>query len=161
VEDAPRARSGKIGRLSALLDEYGEAIEYDLLTIGIDIKGLWTGALSWRRLGVLIDHLPAESATKTAIRESLSEDKLAELGKLPKTSHGTWSRDSYLLAAIKDELSILRFVTLRIAGNEVDTPDLYERPGIKRKVAAAANPQALEYLQTLRSQHLQLVKDGA
>jgi hypothetical protein len=161
VEGAARARPGEIVRLSALLEEYGEAIEYDLLTIGIDIKGLWTGALSWRRLGVLIDHLPAESAMKTALRESLSEDELIELGKVPKTGHGTWSRDSYLLASIKDELSILRFVTLRIAGNEADTPDLYERPGIKRKVTAAVNPAAHEYLQGIRSQHLQLVKDGA
>lgn len=46
---------------------YHAEIEYDLLSIGVDVLGFWTGQLSPRRLRVLLDHLPRTSAFKAAL----------------------------------------------------------------------------------------------
>ena len=48
--------------------KYAGQIESDLLCRGIDIKDWHQGGMSSRRLLVLLEHLPDESAFKTAVR---------------------------------------------------------------------------------------------
>ena len=60
--------------------------------------------LSWRKLGVLVDHLPPESATITAMRAGLDDDELADRIKDADPAKGAWSPDQMLLAGIIDEL---------------------------------------------------------
>lgn len=72
------------------LSSHREAIEYDLLTIGLHLEDLGTPALSWRHLYVLLIHLPRTSAYK---RELLGEDAL-------------WGLSEHLLASVLDALNL-------------------------------------------------------
>jgi len=153
-------------RLWALLGEHSEAIEYDLIGQGLRLGGLWTGDLTWRQLNVIVDRLPPESATKTAMREALSDEELAALGDDDTTpSYGPWSRVEHLIAAAKDEIALLRWVTVAIATKEQPPqPALYPRPGVARPVAAPKVDMAAgrAHLQKMRdARHLQLVQNGA
>lgn len=47
-------RPGKILGLHRFLSEHGEAVEYDLLTLGLDLRLLGTRALTWHRLDAVI-----------------------------------------------------------------------------------------------------------
>jgi hypothetical protein len=53
---------------------------------GIDLGDLFRAGtrLTWRRLGVLIEHLPPESATKTALRDELDDGTLSRLASAPR-----------------------------------------------------------------------------
>lgn len=53
------------------LREYGEAIEADLAFRGIDLLDFYRGHISPRRLAVLIDNLPPESATVARSRQQM------------------------------------------------------------------------------------------
>lgn len=48
---------GKIVALIDLLVEHGEAIEYDLLVMGVDLADLGTARLTWRRAVNLVSRL--------------------------------------------------------------------------------------------------------
>lgn len=103
---------------------------------------------------MLIDHLPGESAYKTAVRDALPDEQLAELAKYAEPGRGPWSRTDLRLAAIEDLLSVLAH-GMQIKGDWKPVP----RPGIaapKRRRLAA--PQ-LAYLQRLRDQHEQRYGD--
>ena len=52
----------RLARLAMLIDRYGEAIEYDLHTMGLDILDFFRHRLSWRKLDVILARLPAGSA---------------------------------------------------------------------------------------------------
>jgi hypothetical protein len=78
-------RGGIIG-LVQLLNEHGEAIEYELLTIGKHISDLGTKRLSWRDLKVVVTQSPPRGALHRSID--------------PKG--WGWSADTYLLAALTD-----------------------------------------------------------
>ena len=82
-------RVGGILGLCRLLDEYGEAIEYDLLTLGRRLDDLGTPSLSWRDLYVITRHLPPTSALRRAAGE----------GEEP------WTTADYLLALAVDALN--------------------------------------------------------
>lgn len=110
--------------------------------------------MTWRRLGILLDWLPGESATKTAIRDALGEDQLAELAAQDPKGHGPWSRDGLRLAAIEDALNRLTAITIWLAGDRKTKPrmpDPVRRPGV---VGARRRPKAtaadLAYLKHLR-----------
>lgn len=78
---------------------------------GVDLADVGTRGLSWRRLGVLIRHLPRDSATRN---ETLGEFQ-------------DWSRADHLTASVIDALLMLSWVT---AGNKkARKPDPVTRPG--------------------------------
>ena len=159
---------GLIG-LYGLLCNHCEAVEADLLLRGIDLRGLWTGALSWRRLKVIVDHLPPESATKTEIREALGEDALAELQEAVngEVRHGPWSRLETLVAHVADCVNDLSYMTLSIAiGDKSKSPEppaRYPRPGVRAITTVKPSAAALAFLTREREErrhHLSLVQDG-
>lgn len=79
---------GGILGLCRLLREHGEAVEYDLLVLGLRRVDLGTRRLSWRDLWVIVRQSPRTSALARAI-------------------HGvavTWSQDTYLLADLFDAI---------------------------------------------------------
>lgn len=53
---------GGIAGLVGLLNEHGEAVEYDLLRLGLHIEWLGTPRLTWRDLQTVITQAPADSA---------------------------------------------------------------------------------------------------
>lgn len=93
-----------------MLRAYPEEIEADLARFyGRDIGDFWRGELSGRALGVLIRHLPEDSATVRAMR-------------------GTpWSEFMYLAAYMADTLAFLRADYANTHGGSAH-PEPVERP---------------------------------
>lgn len=66
---------------------------------GVDLRDLFTGGMSWRRLAVLLEHLPIESAFKTAVRDA------TDLSALPEPEDGVYgptSQAEVLIARVGD-----------------------------------------------------------
>lgn len=91
--------------------------------------------LTWRLLGNLIRHLPPESATKTALRNKMSDAELAQATKTGDPSRGQWSQAEMLLASLTDSVRWLIHITLVANGgkNKTKPPEPIPRPGVKPK----------------------------
>jgi hypothetical protein len=130
--------------------------------VGVDLGDLFRpgSRLSWRRLGVLIEHLPPESATKTALRDELADDDLSRLAKLPRRGHGPWSHTELLLAAVHDSVERLIYVQYQRAGaKNVRPPEPMPRPGVGSNVRAI-NPGARAYLEQVRARNAAAAEGG-
>jgi hypothetical protein len=146
------ARRGGPGILSlaGLLRQHGEAVEADLAWRGVDLRDLWRpgGRLTWRRLGVLVRHLPPESATLTALRVATPADVLAEQARDADPARGQWSQDQMLAAAQLDVLRLILHVQLVANGAKTGKPPTpTPRPGIagpKRRGLTAAQRRRLD-----------------
>lgn len=115
------------------MDEYGADLESDLLRFwGIDLVAeLGTPRLTWRRLGVLIDRLPPESA----VYRTVAGDEAS-----------MWTPDRHLLAGVIDRLGVVSYLlggTLVSMGavkeNPIPAPEPLERPGVEK--AAPKKPE--------------------
>lgn len=158
----PRAVPGGITRLQSLLEAYPRQIEFDLRRYcGVDLRDLWrprggTSRLTYRLLGVLIDGLPGESLTKTAIRDQVPDDQLAKWAEQPRTGHGPWSHADLLIAALIDRVELLRRDTITLHGAK--PPGEFQpvrRPGMPSQRKRALTPEGLSYLRRLREAHAQ------
>lgn len=115
--------------------------------------------MTWRKLGVLIDWLPGESATKTAIRDSLTDDEISQLADRDVKGHGPWSRETFRLAALEDAINRLTAVTIYLAGDrkgQPRMPDPVRRPGLTGKAAKrkpVLTDEGRAYLKYLRENH--------
>ncbi len=102
-------RGGILG-LCGLLDEHREAIDYDLLTLGLDLNRLGTSQLDWCRFRAILTYLPPTSA-------------------FARSMHGqraTWSSTEYLLAAAVDALAAANW---QRGGGKGRKPKPIPRPG--------------------------------
>ncbi|MEV0444016.1 hypothetical protein AB0I84_23830 [Streptomyces spectabilis] len=101
---------------------------------GIDLLDVYRGRLSMRRLRILIEHLPPESATKTAVRNALTPEEISAAGE-GRPDLAPWSSTETLLALVRDEIQILRVALVAVqTGQKLDfTPT--PRPGIPPKSA--------------------------
>ncbi len=112
--------------------------------------------MTWRLLHDLIVGLPGESLTKTAMRDSLTDEDLAELADQPRQGHGQWGRVDFRLAAIEDALRQQTAITVWLAGKREGQPVLPEpvpRPGIgsrRRRKLSAADQAYLAHLRANR-----------
>lgn len=114
------------------------------------LRHLFTGEMTWRELGVYMDHLPLESATQTARLAAMTDDDFAAAAAR-EHSHGPWSHADLLLAGITDALERLIFVQLRKAGAaSAVPPDPIPRPGLRSNVRAIS-PAAATYLNSRRA----------
>ncbi|MGW0468338.1 hypothetical protein ACWDX6_24185 [Streptomyces sp. NPDC003027] len=86
--------------------------------------------MSIRRLRILIDHLPPESATKTAIRNAIDPRELEAVTGEYRPDQGQWSGVEMLLASVKDEVTKLRLVAIAAAGGKPPDFKPTPRPGI-------------------------------
>jgi hypothetical protein len=95
---------------------------------------------------VLVDQLPTESATSTAIRNSVPEDELAARRSDPKRA--PWSSTDYLLATLVDEVRHLAWMYAQShSKSKVPHPDPIERPGIgvrRRRIRAISEIKAID-----------------
>lgn len=64
--------------------------------------------MTWRQLRVLIQHLPPESASMTALRNELSDEEMAKLADEGEPERGRWSQQEQLLAVIVDHLAAIQ-----------------------------------------------------
>ncbi len=125
------AGRGKIAALDAFLDEYADDVEADLAALDVDLLDLYRGGLSYRRLGVLVERLPAESATKTAVRERLDDD---DVPVAEPAGHGPWSHTDLLLASVLDALHVLAWQNTQIHGSKrTSPPEPVRRPGLVKR----------------------------
>lgn len=126
-------------------------MEADLLRYySIDLMDLWRGGLSFRRLWVLIKHLPSESWTQTKLRDERErEHELVEPADGPQT-FGPWSLENYQLAQLADGLNHLRYVLAKVNGQEnYPEPTPTPRPGLNRRVRRQT-AAGVAYLKRLR-----------
>ena len=85
---------------------------------------------------MLIEHLPPESATKTAIRASISEKVLDEHADEGRPDLAPWSGTETLLASVKDEVVKLRLALIAVNGGKPGEFQPTPRPGIPPKQKA-------------------------
>lgn len=123
-----------IRRLAALVAAHGEALEADLAPLGIDLGQLRLPGryLTWRKLGVLIKHLPAESHFMTAVRNTLPEDELARISEDADPTRAPWSQTQMMQAAQLDELRLIRHVLIAVNSKNppAKPPEPVRRPGV-------------------------------
>ena len=112
MADLPGRHRGGIRGLVELLTEHGEAIEADLQQFyGVALSDLTVGRLTWRRLGVLVRQLPAESRV---------------VATLNRGSSGEWPMSDHLLALILDALHAANW---QRGGGKSSRPRPIRRPG--------------------------------
>lgn len=117
----------------------------------MQLSGLWTGELSWRRLGVLIRHLPAESAFKTALRNATPTTDLKQVVEDGDREYGAWSQTDMLLAELIDVARWLRWSKTPDAEKGTNRPEPFPRPGVERKtVVPTMNAQVVDLLEYVR-----------
>lgn len=138
-------------RLAALVSAHGEALEADLTPLGIDLGDLRRrgGFLTWRKLGVLIKHLPPESATMTALRNAVPAELLARESADADPGRAPWSHTQMLVAAQLDTLRLILHVLIAANGGKPGEPPApIRRPGIagekKRRRLTAAERRQLD-----------------
>jgi len=97
--------------------------------------------MSWRRLRVLIQHLPPESATWTALRNAIPEAELAAQADKGEPEKGRWSQQEQLLAAAVDAIRRLEWVLICVntekKSKRPDPPEPMRRPGAGPKKTRA------------------------
>lgn len=93
------------------------------------------GVMSWRRLRVLIQHLPPESATWTALRNAMTDEELAEQADKGEPEKGRWSQQEQLLAAALDAIRRVEHVLICANTDSKSkrprAPEPTRRPGAK------------------------------
>jgi len=93
------------------------------------------GAMSWRRLRVLIQHLPPESATWTALRNAMSDEELAEQADKGEPEKGRWSQTEQLIAIVADRIAELGYIYgsahAESKAKRPKVPEPIRRPGAK------------------------------
>lgn len=98
----------------------------------------------------LLDQLPGESAYKTAVLDSLSDEELAKLGEQPREGRGRWSHSALLQADEIDALRQIAYILIKVNGGAAKPPQPYPRPGVQAKRRRALSEEGRAYLQRLR-----------
>jgi hypothetical protein len=127
VAAALRCHAGGISGLRRLLEEHGEAVEWDIAHYwpGRSIKELYRGEMTWRELRVFLRYLPLDSATARAVRGSTPEED-------------AWTLDRHLLASAVDAIRENTFAQVKLHGDPKRTgrlrpPDPIPRPGVEQR----------------------------
>jgi hypothetical protein len=146
-----------------LVDEHCEAITADLARYyQRRVTDLFTGGMTYFELAALLAHLPMESAYRTAVRDSFTDEELAEMSEqATDRAHGPWTREALLLAASFDALRQLSHIQVARAGVQQDPPQPLPRPGVVDK-RPKLGPQTVAYLDAIRRRHAEdQAKGGA
>lgn len=101
----------------------------------MDVLDVHRGRMSWRRLRVVIEHLPPESHTMTALRNAMPEEELAARAERGDPEKGRWSQLDQLLAGVYDRLGRIEYVLVCAhtdkKSKRPDPPEPLPRPGGK------------------------------
>lgn len=93
--------------------------------------------MSSRRLRVLIERLPPESATMTALRNAMSPEEYEAQARKGRPEEGRWSMAEQLLAGITDSLHQLEYILVSVnsdgRGRKPKRPEPMRRPGVAPK----------------------------
>lgn len=99
--------------------------------------------------------LPAESATATALRLDAAEDPAPDSSSVPHDPETEqWSRMEQLIAAVRDELHVIRWLYASVHSDKGSRPkwkpEPLPRPGVTPRKKAALAPEQTSLL----AQHL-------
>lgn len=107
--------AGGILSLLSLLERHQEAVEYDLIRMGLRLADLGSPALSWRDLKVIVNQAAVLGLPESAISRAIG-GTVAE-----------WPLDAYMFAAMIDEL---RAISWQLSGDSsAEPPKPLPRPG--------------------------------
>lgn len=111
---------------------------------------------------MLLEHLPGDSAYKTAVRDSIPDAELAEMVAQPPDRHGPWSHEALLLAAVADRLELLRRDLASVNHAEIKGEfEPIRRPGVAHtQRRRKANPAAAALMRQIADEHARLHKYG-
>ncbi|MGW3491768.1 hypothetical protein [Streptomyces sp. NPDC001054] len=92
--------------------------------------------MSARHLRVLLERLPPESATMTALRNATPDEALAEQAERGEPERGRWSQQEQLLALLVDHVARLSYITLLAnssgkGAKKPSPPEPIRRPGAR------------------------------
>lgn len=97
--------------------------------------------MSWRRLRVLIQHLPSESATLTAMRNAMAPEEIAAQAEAGEPEKARWSQLEQLQASTLDAIRrvewVLWSVNIEKKSERPDPPEPTRRPGAAPRKAKA------------------------
>jgi hypothetical protein len=104
--------------------------------------------MSWRRLRVLIQHLPPESATMTAMRAAVPADELDRRRDEADPQTARWSQLEMLVARLVEAVESAHVSLLKVNGaKQVKDPPRIPRPGVTTgKKRAPLTAEAAEIL---------------
>ncbi|MEV7250765.1 hypothetical protein [Streptomyces cyaneofuscatus] len=85
---------------------------------------------------IWIEQLPPESATKTAMRNAVPDDVMAQASADYRPDLAAWSRLEILLVELKDEIRLSRAVAIAAAGGTAPEFTPTPRPGVPPTSAA-------------------------
>lgn len=90
--------------------------------------------MTWRQVRVLVQNLPPESATMTALRNDMTVEEYEQQARGGEPEKGRWSMAEQLLAGITDSLHQLEYI-LVVAnsdgkGRKPKRPEPMRRPGV-------------------------------
>ncbi|MFE0088755.1 hypothetical protein [Streptomyces sp. NPDC059016] len=115
--------------------------------------------MTWRQLRVLIQNLPPESATMTAMRNALSDEDMAAQADDGEPEKGRWSQDQQLMAACYDVLRRIEYVLICVnTEKKAKWPD---RPMPMRRPGAAPKKAKPKLTEAGATRLFQLINGGA
>ncbi|WP_330172945.1 hypothetical protein OG875_04700 [Streptomyces sp. NBC_01498] len=98
------------------------------------LDAFYRGEMTSRRLRVLIERLPSESATMTALRNAMSPEEYEEQSQKGEPEKGRWSQLEQLMATAVDALRDLQYITVIASGDgkgkKPKRPQPMRRPGV-------------------------------
>jgi len=125
---------GKIAEAYWVTSQYAEEIEADLQRYyGLDFIDLFRPGtmLTWRKLLILLHHLPPESALTTAMRNDTPEKILSRAEATADSAKSRWSGMETLLATLIDEVRTNTWVYVQAHSDQrVERPEPIRRPGL-------------------------------
>lgn len=86
-----------------------------------------------RRLRILIENLPPESATKTAIRRTITPEQMEEASKGARPDLAPWSSAEMLLASVLDAVRLNTQTLVAVNGGPQPRLAPTPRPGVPRQ----------------------------
>lgn len=111
---------GGIQGLLALHDEHTEAVERDLIALGLRWRDVGSKRFTWADLRSIVHASQPGSAMYRAMT--------------PESAG--WSHSDYLMADLYDAVAWNTFVTARVTGSKSKKPKPYPRPGVKHETHA-------------------------
>ena len=130
MAEALRGDFGGIYGLLDIYDEHREAVEYDLITLGLRWRDVGSKSLTWRDAWVVASSSPRTSALARAIQGDAAE----------------WGTTDYLLAIVAD---VLQGANYQRGGGKGRKPKPIQRPGKKPQGESqhfGADPLPLEQM---------------
>ena len=127
-----------------MLRDCADEVEADLARFyRIDLRDLWRGDLTLRRLGVLVAALPPESATMSTLAPQMTAEVSSDV--VPRQ----WSLDQQLLANVFDAVVVLTWTLRQVnTRDRLPPPDLMPRPGEIKSPPKRLTPEQRQLLAT-------------